>query len=204
MNRRTSIAIVGLLCLGLLHVASASLAEPKEGGGGGPAAAGAPGAGEWSVSPMRVTTVPEITYLHTTVETTLAQVEQVVGPEIEELLAAVRENQVEVQGQVLFVYKGVQMDPGKPFKLSIGMPVAPGTPAVGKYEVKDLPPFKCAGLLYQGATANIPAAYQKLFGELMGGGGGHRPTDETREMFLYWEAPDSDRNVVWIQAGLAE
>jgi effector-binding domain-containing protein len=186
-------ALVGAAAL------STTFAEPRESGAArGPAAAQP--AGEWATTPVRSTTAQAITYLFTQYETTMEQMDRV-GPEIDELLATVRQNQIDVQGQVIFIYEGMQQDPTKPFKLSIGMPVPRGTPAVGKYQVKDLPPFKCAGLIFQGSIADVPNAYQKLFGEVMAGGT-QRPTDEIREIYLYWESSESDHNVVWIQVGV--
>lgn len=192
----TALAVAGLMV-------QRTSAEPKE---NAPASA-LPGAaqdrGDWTISPPRAITVPGVSYFHASFTTTLDEMERV-GPELEELFKTIREADIDLfaeqSGYVTFVYKGVQADRSKPFQLSIGITVPRGTQAVGKYEVKDLPDFKCAAAAYNGPLSSLPAAYQKHYGDLMAAG--HMPTDEVREVYLYWEGFDSANNVVWIQAGI--
>lgn len=182
------VALVGV------GVTSVSLAEPKEAAPGAPA-----DDGNWTSSPARVGTAPEITLLETTYETTFAEMDKV-GGEIDGLLQAVKEGGIDADGYIIFVYKGVQQDMTKPFKLTIGIPVPKDTKPTGKFEVTTLPAFKNVSTLYNGSLTNLPSAYKKHYGEVVGGG--HMPTDEARELYLYWEGPQSNNNVVWIQAGV--
>ena len=110
------------------------------------------------------------------------------------------ENHINARGYVMFIYKGVQPDRTKPFKLTIGLVVPGDTQAAGKYEVTKLPAFKCASALYNGGFATLDEAYRKHYGALIASG--NMPTDESRELYLYWQGEQSNNNVIWLQAGI--
>jgi hypothetical protein len=193
-----AVAIVSILFV------ARTWAEPKEAAPAKQPPGAAADKGDWTISPPRPLTLPAAHYFHTTFDITFAEMDRI-RTEIEELTKALREANVDLfadgAGYMMFTYKGVDpQNPGKPFKMSIGLLVAPGTKAVGKYEVKELPPFKCVGGVFNGPLSSIPAAYAKHYGELVGGGS--MPTDESRELFLYWEGEESQNNVVWILAGV--
>ncbi len=181
-------------CVAMLALAAMShvLAQPKVG-------EAEPDKSDWTLSAPRVGEMPERTLLHTTFETTFDQMNKV-GPIIEELIKAAGENHIDADGYIMFIYKGVQMDKTKPFNLTIGLVVPSDTKPAGKYEVTNLPPFKCASALYNGGLATIGEAYQKHYPALIAAG--NMPTDESRELYLYWEGEQSNNNVVWLQAGI--
>lgn len=196
------VAPVFVLVVAVLAVRT--LAEPKETA----PAAQAPGAandrGDWTISPPRPLTLPASHYFHTTFQMTFAEMDRV-RPEIEELTKALKEAEVDLfadgAGYMMFTYKGVDpQNPAKPFQMTVGVLVAPGTKAVGKYQVKELPPYKCVAGVFNGPLSSLSAAYGKHYGELMAAG--HVPTDESREMFLYWDGEESQNNVVWLLAGV--
>ncbi len=181
-----AIALVGGL------IATRSLAEPKE----NPAAADV---GENATSPVRVQDMGAITFFHTTVKTTYEKMD-IVGPIIEDLMKAVKEKNIDADGMVAFIYQGASIEPGKEFELSIGMTVSAGTEGFDKWQVKDLPVFKCATVMHSGHLKSIGLAYQKLFPELFAKG--LQPTGESREFYMYWEGEDSDNNVMLVQVGV--
>jgi effector-binding domain-containing protein len=163
-----------------------------------------PDQADWTCSNLRLVTVPKSTYFHTTFTTTFAEMDKV-SPMVEEMFKTLKEQSIdwfsdERAGYVTFIYKGVQQDRTQPFELSIGMTVPAGTKPVGKYEVRELDEFRSATALYNGPLQSMGNAYQKLFTDLFAAG--HTPTDEVREVYLYWEGVQSNNNVVWIQAGL--
>jgi len=175
-----------------VSLASRTLAEPKEGNT-------PPDKGDWTLSSLRVHEMPECTYLHTTFETTFEQLAQIT-PIIEDLIKTVADNHIMAEGYVMMIYKGVGPDRSKPFELSIGVVVPADTKPVGKYEIKRLEKFKTASALFNGGFESLGFAYQKHYGDVMAAG--HMPTDETRELHLYFEGETSGNNVVWIQAGI--
>lgn len=194
MRYLKSVAVAAIAIASAGIVASKSFAEPKE-------APNAPAAGvvEGTQSPLRVGTAPSMTLMHKTYETTFAEMQNVL-PVIEQLIKTVNENHVNADGYIVFIYKGVQPDKTKPFMLTIGIPVPKGTAPAGEFEVAELPPFKNASTLYNGGLPGIEGVYTKHYGELIRAG--HVPTDEARELYLYWEGEQSSNNVVWIQAGI--
>ena len=92
------------------------------------------------------------------------------------------------------------MDPNKPFTLDIGVIVKDGNPKPDGIQLNKVGPLHCASVLYTGPIAQIAQAYGKLYGEL--GRRGLQPTDVSREVYLYWEGPDSVNNVIQVQADL--
>lgn len=188
---RKSAAVTAILLLAGVIV-STTIAQPKVAGN-------EPDKPEWTLSSPRVNEMPEVTLLHTTFETTFDQMNKV-GPIIQELFKTAGDNGLNAEGYVLFIYKGVQQDRTKPFELTIGLVVPAGTNPAGDYKVSTLPPFRCASALYNGGLATMGEAYGKHYGALVAEG--HTPTDEARELYLYWESEQSTNNVIWLLAGI--
>lgn len=178
----------------VLTVAPTS-AEPRE----GPAPVAAARA-DWTLSPMRVITAPGMHLFEHRFETTFDDMGQIIMAEVDELLQTVSENDVPAAGQVVFRYIGVGPDRAKPFTLCLGVPVPADTKPAGKYQVVPLEPFRAASALYNGSVDTIPMAYGKLVPEMIAAG--HVPSEEAREVYLYWEGRESANNVVWIQMGM--
>ena len=149
---------------------------------------------------MRVQDYKAETYFYTSTETTINQIHGVVSDTLPKMFAAIKENNVDVTGPMIFVYHGATQDRDKPFQLEIGFMVAAGAKEAGDFKVRELAAFHCASVIYSGPIAQVGLAYQGLFTELFGAG--LQPNGETREMYLYWEAPDSPNNVQIIMAGV--
>ena len=199
-RRRFSIAVICVLTLaGLLRHTVAQQPQPPANDPNAPAEQA-----DFTISPMRIVTVPKSTYFHTTFTTTFAEMDKV-APAVEEMFKTLKEQKIDWfgddrAGYVTFVYKGVQQDRTQPFELSIGITVPADTKPVGKYQVRELEEFRCAAAVFNGGLQSMGGAYQKLFTELFQAG--HTPSGESREVYLYWEGEQSKNNVVWIQAGL--
>lgn len=191
MSRISSLFLTALFIGGVALVPQLN-AEPKEN-----AAAGVQG--ETATSNMRVQTLAPVTMFQTSIRTTYEKMD-VVAPIIEELQKTVREKGIDGDGMIVFTYNGATPDPTKEFELSIGMCVVPGTKGFDKWEVKDVPAFKCATVLHSGNVRTIGQAYQKLFTEI--GEKGLIPTGANREFYMYWEGESSDNNVMLIQVGV--
>jgi len=179
------------------HHDPAATAQPAP---AAPAAPAAPGNEEPIVTKMRVQDYKAETYFYIQTETTINQLSAVVPETLPKLFAAIKENSVDISGPMIFVYHGATQDRDKPFQLEIGFAVAPGSKEAGDFKVRELAAFHCASVIYSGPIAQVGLAYQGLFTELFGAG--LQPTGETREMYLYWEAPESPNNVEVILAGV--
>jgi effector-binding domain-containing protein len=199
MRRITSPTIaacmLAALTLSLANAQTKPAAPPAA-----PAAAAPQGNDDPIVTKMRVQDFKAEQYFYTSTETTLNQISAVAQEMIPKVMAAIKENNIEIAGPMIFVYHGVTQDRDKPFQLELGFAVAPGTKDVGDFKSRELAAFHCASVIYSGPIAQVGLAYQGLFGELFGAG--LQPNGETREMYLYWEAPDSPNNVEVIMAGV--
>ena len=162
--------------------------------------AGVADPGELIVTKLRVQDLPAITYFYIPTETTLERIGETVQEIMPKMLSTIQENRVNITGPGEFVYHGVTQDPTKPFQLEIGFPVAEGTKEAGDCKVRKLEAFHCASVIYSGPVAQVGQAYQQLFTELFAAG--MQPTGETREMYLYWESPESANNIELIMAGV--
>jgi predicted transcriptional regulator YdeE len=165
-----------------------------------PAQKDAPPADESVISKMRVQEFKAQTYLFAETQTTLAEIGPVVTDLMAKLHAAVKDGHVNVTGPAIFVYQGATQDMNKPFTLQVGFSVAPETKPVAEFNVRPLDKLKSATVLYSGPVAQVGAAYQQVFTDLFAAG--LEPTGETREYYLYWEAPESPNNVELIQVGV--
>lgn len=101
---------------------------------------------------------------------------------------------------MLFVYHDPSENPAKPFDLEIGVPVRDAAGLPSEFQVRNLPAFHCATLLYRGPLRLLNKAYEKLIPEMIKAG--LVPSDETRESYIAWESPESKNNVVQIQVGI--
>jgi len=151
------------------------------------------------ITPMRIQQFPAVTVLCGQARATLGELTGA----IEQLMPAVqrelRDNHLEVTGPPIFVYRGMVPDPTQPFTLEIGFPVSQETRAANKsFTVKKLEALRCATVLFSGPVGRMGEAHQALFGAIFAAG--RQPAGEVREMYLYWEGPQSPNNVVLIQA----
>ena len=103
-------------------------------------------------------------------------------------------------GPIILVYHGMTQDPNAKFEVEAGLIVPVGTKAGGDAEVRQLEPFKCAGMVYTGQPALVGKAYEALIPAMMAGGS--MPNMEMRQMILYFESEDSPNNMMLIQMGI--
>ena len=103
-------------------------------------------------------------------------------------------------GPVMFTYFNFQGDPEQVFTAEIGVPIAKGEQAKsGDFYVREAPKFKCATAIFQGPLNKMGEAWQSFVGPAMAKG---EPTGESRELYLYFESPQSPNNIVELQLGL--
>jgi effector-binding domain-containing protein len=187
----------------ILLMSGVAVAGPttKPAGDTKPAAGKEPAAGEdFIVSKMRVQEFKPLTFFYAETQTTISQIGPVVTDLIDKLKNTVKEGHVEIKGPLIFVYQGASQDPNKQFTLQVGFSVAPETKELGEFKVRQLDKFRAATVIFSGPVMQVGGAYQQLFTDLFAAG--LQPTEETREYYLYWEAPDSPNNVELLQAGV--
>jgi effector-binding domain-containing protein len=156
---------------------------------------------QYQIGEMRQQVLAGTKYVYLRHETSFMEMGPVIGPAIEKTLAAAGQGKFgSAAGAVTFQYRGMTMDPAAKFTLDIGVPVGPEAKAAEGFEMVELPPFRCASVVYSGPTSGIPQAYQKLMEEMAAAG--LTPTGVNRESYLYWESMDSRNNIVHIAMGV--
>lgn len=153
---------------------------------------------DYVIGELHVETLKDCTYLYISTETSFAEIAKSIPENLGVLTKAAGAAGIHFTGPAIFIYHDAKPE-GK-FQLELGFPVSPETKPPGDLKVRNLAAFHCATLLYNGATAHIGEAYSKLFEQLVAAG--YVPTEESREMTLYWEGPDSPNNVIQLMVGV--
>ncbi|HWB53544.1 MAG TPA: GyrI-like domain-containing protein [Tepidisphaeraceae bacterium] len=158
------------------------------------------GFSDTAVTEARIQDLRGMNYLHATQRTTIRQMNQTLGVDIEKMLAAMRANSISPAGPMMLIMKGMTQNPEQPFSLDFGFDVARGSTAPAGYQITELPAYHCASVIFSGPMTNIGMAYHQIYSSIFGAG--IMPTPESREYVLYWEAPDSANNVFMIAVGI--
>jgi hypothetical protein len=152
----------------------------------------------YTLGEVRNITFPSVQYISGSAQTTFDKMMEVIGKYMPMLTKGADEGTIRPMGCGMFVYKGMTEDMSKPFTLEIGWIVSDKTKDQGELKVRKTEPFKCATILYTGPVATIGKAYEKLMPAVDPA----KRTGESRELYLYWEGPESTNNIVQIQIGV--
>jgi effector-binding domain-containing protein len=133
-------------------------------------------------------------------ETTLDQISVVANREVDNMYKEAERLGVKENGPMQFIYHGCGEDPSAKFTLEIAMAVDQMKSYSGKYQFKKLKGFSCATTMHYGDINKIGETYEKFMPEIYKNG--KRLTDESREVYVKWVAPDSAENVTEIQVGI--
>ncbi|MBN1641217.1 MAG: GyrI-like domain-containing protein [Anaerolineae bacterium] len=91
-------------------------------------------------------------------------------------------------------------DAPRAYLMEVGLPVAVGTPPLGEAQVKTLPAYRCASLLYWGSLEHMGQAYETLMQAIKAAG--LEQTGEGREWHYYFEGDASPNNVIGLHMGV--
>lgn len=160
---------------------------------------------EKSASPqigtLLIQSIPARHYLSANIETDFEGMGKPVVEALTLMDELSKEQKVGLRGPVVHFYHGApHQRPNVRFRMETGFLVSEGTKGFEKLTVRELPPFKCASVLYVGPGNHIGDAWQALYRSLRAKG--LTPTDEERELYLYWESGESPNNVVQVQVGV--
>ena len=147
------------------------------------------------VGEMREQTMAGYSFCYLSTEASVKTIGPAVGKLMPQLDKAMRDGTIKPSGPVVFIYRGT----AESFTLEVGVVVATDTKAAGDFQVRTLPPFHCAAILYSGPVASLSRAYQELMPQVFQA---FQPTSDWREVYLYWEGEQSPNNVVQIQMGI--
>ena len=159
---------------------------------------------------VRIQTLRPYTYAFVSTQTTLNKVADAVGALMPTIDAAIDAGKLRPTGPTVLTYHGSSEDPNKEFTLDVGVIVKDGTPKPEGIEIVTVGPSVCATVIYAGPMDQIGQAYGKLYGEQAYGKlraeiGRRRlrPTDISREVYLFWEGRESANNIIQVQAELS-
>ncbi len=155
---------------------------------------------EFIIGEMHVQTIPAQDFIYGSAETTFEKMGEVINKYIPLLVEGIKDGKIIQKSSAMFIYKGLIDDMSKPFTLEIGWCVTEKTKELGELKVRKAAEFKCATILYTGSLSNIGKAYEKVIPAAKAAG--YTTTGESREMYLYFEEPESVNNVVQIQIGV--
>jgi predicted transcriptional regulator YdeE len=149
---------------------------------------------------VRVKETAERKYLCAKKELKIAEMHEFAITTIKQLMEKATELKLMQGGPVLFTYFNFRGDPEQKFTVEIGVPIFANEAAnAGAFYVRKVPKFKCAAAVFQGSLSQIGEAWQKFAATAQTKG---EPTEESRELYLYWEGHDSPNNIIELEMGL--
>jgi effector-binding domain-containing protein len=147
---------------------------------------------------MRVHTMSAIDYFHVTDDpVAFDKLDMILDSLLERLYEAKRSAGLGETGPDITRY--YQVESGL-YAMEVGIPVKAGAKEAGQAKIKKLPPFRCAGVLLWGSLAHITEAYTALTQKMAEQG--LEPSNESREWVYYFEAPNSEQNLMGIFHGI--
>jgi hypothetical protein len=156
---------------------------------------------EFIISPMRVQTLPEITFFYVTSEPIpFTDLDKHLDPLLESLYAAKAQANLGETGPDITRYYKVSTGEPDMFLMEVGIPLKPGMQPAGAAQVKTLPLYPCASLLLWGSLAHIVDAYEALQKGMQEAGLEH--TGECQEWNYYFRNVESPHNLVGITMGV--
>lgn len=160
-----------------------------------------PTASDFQISPMRVLTLPPISFFYVTNQpTAFSNLDRDLDPLLDSLYAAKKLAQLGEMGPDIVRY--YRAEPGEVdlFRMEVGIAVNPEVRPAGEALVKPLEEYPCAGILLWGGLTHIVQAYETLTREMQAAGIKH--TGECREVTYSFESPVSPNNLMGIYMGL--
>lgn len=145
---------------------------------------------------MDVKTLPGVTVLYSSHQTTLKELNQF-GNVMKELFAEAATKSI-VSGPLYWIYHGVDGKPDTVFTLDIAVPIQ-GAVASSKFSVKQLLPFKAITHRHEGAWDNIPKSFDSIMQFVDSKKIPLR--DEYREMYLNIDFQHPENNITEMQMG---
>ncbi|MCL5997712.1 MAG: hypothetical protein M1546_16890 [Chloroflexi bacterium] len=154
---------------------------------------------DFLIGQMRVLTMREMTFFYVTNQPVpFPDLDKDFDPLLDKLYEAkAQANLLEARPDVTRYYKvSAGAHPGEPdlCLMEVGVAVNPGTLPAGEAQVKTLPPYHCAGLLFWGSLAHIRQAYGSLTQAVTEAG--LERTGECREWNFYFESGESPNDLI--------
>jgi effector-binding domain-containing protein len=155
---------------------------------------------DFVMTKSRMQTMPALNVLILSDQTTLSQLGDTIRGLMAKFVDAEKAGKFRPRAAPIFIMHGMTPDPSKTFTLDVAYPVTDDVKAFDDFQVKKLDPFKCAVVIYSGATKTLGQAFAAIYEDVMTAG--LQPTGELREEQLKWEGGTSPNNVTMIELGV--
>jgi hypothetical protein len=157
---------------------------------------------EYSLSDLRLTKPKPVRFCYKSIQTILGDIQRVAPNLMVAVDTALKAACVIPNGAIIFDYKDVTADQKRPFTLEIGYPVADATPSPAGLEQRQLESALSAMALYIGSLTHMGTGWNDFFSKLRATS--HRPSNEVRERYIYWEDAGSPNNITLLEAVLRQ
>lgn len=147
---------------------------------------------------MTIKTHPPLTVLFSTHQTTMPQLEQLVGTVMKDLYSEAAQNTM-VSGPVYWIYHGMDGKPDTVFTLEISVPIQ-GKFESSKFSIKELPAFKTVTHVHEGSWEQLHSTYGQIMKHIESN---KIPIiDECRELYLNIDFQKPENNITEVQVGI--
>ena len=148
---------------------------------------------DYLISQMRVLTLREQPFFYVTCPPTpMHALDEELSRMMPRLEAA--QEEAHITGDAPVIVRYFPTGEADLYVMETGVPVKPGTQPTGKAQVKTLPPYRCAALLYWGSLEHIGEAYGALNQAIKDAG--LEQTGEGQEWYYHFEGDASPNNVI--------
>jgi effector-binding domain-containing protein len=155
---------------------------------------------DFVMTKSRMQTMPALNVLILSDQTTIGQIGDTIRGLMAKFMDAEKAGKFRPRAAPIFIMHGMTPDPSKTFTLDVAYPVADDVKAFDDFQVKKLDPFKCAVVIYSGATKTLGQAFAAVYEDVATAG--LQPAGEIREEQLKWEGGTSPNNVTMIELGV--
>ena len=145
------------------------------------------------IGPMRVLTMREQPFFYVACPPTPMPALDEELNRLMPLLGAAQE-EAHVTGDAPVIVRYFPTGEADLYEMEAGVPVKPGTQPAGEAQVKTLPSYRCAALLYWGSLEHIGEAYGALNQAIKEAG--LEQTGEGQEWYYHFEGDVSPNNVI--------
>ena len=146
-------------------------------------------------------TLKKFTYFYMPTQANFTNLGEKLKTMIPQVKKAVADAHATGTGSLVLIYHNVTEDPAKNFDLEVGFPIEAKVTPGEEYKVREVDDYPCMSVLFSGSLMHLSSAFEKLLPAAMAAGTA-KPTNEVREMYLYFEAFESPNNVVHISVGM--
>lgn len=145
---------------------------------------------------------PEFSVLTASFKSSLKDLMQKVCTLPDDIMEEAQTLGLEITGNLMFIYNGVDGNPDKELIIDIALPVKQSMDYSGKHTIRQLPAFESFDAVYTGNMQDLGALGYEPMMQAMSEQR-INITDVCREIYNVWEGPESVNNEIVLQIGVS-